>query len=65
MIDDDYDITSFNFYMCDIEKNEELIEELGIFVTPTLKVFKDGVQIYTIYGLANKQDLYNDLLRLI
>jgi thiol-disulfide isomerase/thioredoxin len=65
LIDDEYDITSFNFYMCDIEKNEELIDELGIFVTPALKVFEKGVQIYTIYGLINKQDLYNDLLELI
>ena len=65
LIDDEYDVKNFNFYMCDIENNEELIEDLGIFVTPTLKFFKNGVQIYSIYGLTNKQDLYDDILRYI
>ena len=45
----------------DIDENEELVREFGIVSVPTLKIFKNGKEIYTSVGLISE----NRLLELI
>ena len=41
----------------DIDENEELVRKFGLMSVPTLKIFKNGIEIKNSVGLISEQQL--------
>ncbi|MFT5512774.1 MAG: thioredoxin 1 [Bacteroidia bacterium] len=53
----EYADTQFKLIKIDVDKNQALSAELGIKSMPTLKLYKDGVEVNTRIGGLNEADL--------
>jgi thioredoxin 1 len=57
LIKESVDVPKYNVYKFDIENDMELMREMGVRAVPTIKIFKEGTEVFSRPGVMQPAEV--------